>query len=122
MSAWLKLVGNSALGGARFFAQMLVLRYPTPTNLSCANVFNQATLIYLSIWLSEHDLLPKVRLNALLFAGTLVTISVSALYTYVKTSRVLCKRAECVTCGAAFERCLTGKPPALASQQYSSSA
>ena len=69
-------IGNSALGGARFFAQLLVLRYSTATNQACANTFNQASVIYLSLIIWSE---PKV--TPLLIVGTLLTIATSAFYT-----------------------------------------
>ena len=64
------------MGGLRFFSQLLVLRYSTATNLSAANVFGQAINIYVSlaVW---HD--PPV--TPMLIVGTLVTITIAAIYT-----------------------------------------
>lgn len=109
---WLKLIGNSAMGGLRFFTQLLVLRYSTPTNLSVANVGFQACSIYLSLWMF-HD----TEVTPLLLVGTLLTITLSLIYPLVKSSKVLYKRAECIKLDEAFKGCLscrrqTPAPPA----------
>jgi len=99
---WLKLLGNSALGGLRFFTQLIVLRYSTPTNLSVANVGFQACSIYLSLWVF-HD----QNVTTLLLLGTMLTIGISLIYILIKSSKILYQRPECIKFNDAFKECVS---------------
>jgi len=106
--AWAQVVGNSALGGLRFFSQLIVLRYSTPTNLSCANIAFQAINIYLSLALFNDQ-----KITPWLIAGTMVTIATSAVYTYWKTSGILEKNPGCIKFNTVFAETVTcaGRTP-----------
>ena len=75
---------------------------------------SQACNIYigLAIW-KEPEVTP------LLIAGTLLTIGVSSFYTWLKISKVLTKKVECINFQESFEACLTCRPKKepLSSQQ-----
>ena len=99
---WFNLMFTALLGGVRFFSQIIVLRVTTATNLSCANLAFQAINIYLSIALFH-----KPTINGFIIGGTLFTIASSGFYTYLKMSKVLTKRPECIKFGKQFEAAVT---------------
>lgn len=97
-----KLIGTSFLGGLRFFSQLLVLRFTTATNLSCASIAFQAINIYLALALF-HD----VQITGFLIGGTVFTLCVSSVYTYWKISKVLTKAPYCIKLNDDFQSCVT---------------
>jgi len=99
---WFQLILTSFLGGLRFFSQLLVLKFTTATNLSCANIGYQAINIYLSLLLF-HD----QEVTAYLICGTLLTLTTSAVYTYWKISKVLTKNPQCIKINDDFANCVT---------------
>ncbi|KAL1503951.1 hypothetical protein AB1Y20_010369 [Prymnesium parvum] len=96
-----KLLGTSFLGGLRFFSQLIVLRFTTATNLSCANIGFQAINIYLSLALF-HD----TQVTGFLIGGTILTLTTSSVYTYWKVSKVLTKKPMCIKFNDDFQECV----------------
>jgi len=108
---WFKLIVTSFLGGMRFFSQLIVLRFTTATNLSCANIGFQAINIYLSLLLFRDQ-----SVTPWLICGTVLTLITSAVYTYWKISKVLVKNPDCIKLNDQFVGGVTacaGKRPAV---------
>ena len=115
-----KLILTSILGGLRFFTQLLVLRFTTATNLSCANICFQAINIYLSLAIFPD----ATKVTAQLICGTVLTLLTSAVYTYWKVSKILTKAPYCIRLDDNFQRlvrCQEGRTPVdpVASASYS---
>lgn len=75
---WRALVAAGALGGFRFFCELLVLRYWSATTLSAANLSAHSLIIVVSIPIFGTAVTP------FLMAGTLVTLAASAFYGYLR--------------------------------------
>ena len=89
---WAQLVGTAVLGGARFFSQLLVLKFHPASSLAVANLGMQALNMYLAIWLfGTPALTPHV------VGGSVLALAMAALYSYFKWSRVL-ERGACSRC------------------------
>ena len=97
-----KLILTSFLGGLRFFTQLIVLRFTTATNLSCANICFQAINIYLSLIIFPDE----TKVTTQLICGTILTITTSAVYTYWKISKILTKHPSCIKFDEDFQQCV----------------
>ena len=108
---WFNLLFTAVLGGVRFYSQVLVLKFHPATSLAVANLAFQAVNMYLSIGLfgwpanveySEH----ADRMKVQMIAGTVVTLSAAAVFSYLKVSRVLEKSAQCAAAHDSFRSCM----------------
>ena len=88
VSIWVPLCCCSALGGVRFFAELLILRSASATSLSTANLATHATVMFLSIPLFGTTVTP------FLIIGCTLTLSASAVYTYLKLSGMLVRKEQ----------------------------
>lgn len=88
VAIWLPLCGCSALGGVRFFAELLILRTASATSLSTANLATHATVMFLSIPLFG------TTVTSFLIIGCTLTLSASAVYTYLKLSGMLVRKEQ----------------------------
>ena len=96
---WAQLVGTAVLGGARFFSQLLVLKFHPASSLAVANLGMQALNMYLAIWLfGTPALTPHV------VGGSVLALAMAALYSYFKWSRVL-ERGACFAVHEDFRKC-----------------
>ena len=96
---WAQLVGTAVLGGARFFSQLLVLKFHPASSLAVANLGMQALNMYLAIWLfGTPALTPHV------VGGSALALAMAALYSYFKWSRVL-ERGACFAVHEDFRKC-----------------
>ena len=78
-SSWVLLVGTSAFGGVRILTQFFFLEKTSPTTLAASNIVIQVGLTA-SGALIFHD-----PITTSLICGALITIVMSASYTYVKS-------------------------------------
>jgi len=105
--AWGVVLGNSFLGGVRFFSQLLVLRFTTATNLAAANIAYQALNIYVSL---AVPYIPTPAITGWLIGGSMLTILTSAVYTYWNVSKVLTNAPTCIKVGEDFNKCVGCTP------------
>jgi hypothetical protein len=85
---WLPLCACSALGGLRFFAELLILRGASATSLSTANLATHAAVVVLSVPIFG------TQMTGFWLAGCTVTLTSSAVYTYLKLSGTLARREQ----------------------------
>ena len=78
---WSSLCLAGALGGFRFYIELIVLRHWSATTLSAANLSAHSLIIVLSIPIFDTPITP------FLVAGTAVTLCASALYGWIKITR-----------------------------------
>ena len=78
------LCAAAALGGFRFFCELLVLRYWSATTLSAANLLAHALIVVLSTPLSAVLPLGAAPFTPLSLAGTTTTLLASLLYILLK--------------------------------------
>ena len=78
---WASLASAAALGGVRFFMELLVLRYWSATTLSAANLSAHSFVIVVWAIVTRQSLTPSF------VAGTLVTIGASVAFAWLKVSR-----------------------------------
>ena len=84
----LPLCGCAALGGVRFFAELLILRSASATSLSTANLATHAAVMFLSMPLFG------TAVTSFLIIGCAMTLTASALYTYLKVSGFLVRHEQ----------------------------
>ena len=85
---WLPLCACSALGGVRFFAELLILRSASATSLSTANLATHAAVVVLSIPIFG------TQMTGFWLAGCTITLTSSAVYTYLKLSGTLARKEQ----------------------------
>ena len=85
---WLPLCACSALGGVRFFAELLILRSASATSLSTANLATHAAVVVLSIPIFG------TQITGFWLAGCTITLTSSAVYTYLKLSGTLAHKEQ----------------------------
>ena len=78
-SSWILLVGTAAFGGVRILAQFFFLEKTSPTSLAASNIAIQVGLT------AAGALIFHNAITTSLICGTLITIVMSASYTYVKS-------------------------------------
>ena len=77
---WCALAFAGAMGGFRFFCELLVLKFWSATTLSAANLSAHSLIIVVSIPLFGTPVTPY------LISGTLVTLAASAFYAFLLVS------------------------------------
>ena len=87
-SSWVLLIGTAAFGGVRILAQFFFLEKTSPTTLATSNIVIQVGLTAAGA-LVFHD-----PITVSLVLGTLITIVMSASYTYVKSLKPLHSQLE----------------------------
>jgi drug/metabolite transporter (DMT)-like permease len=87
-SSWVMLIGTAAFGGVRILAQFFLLEKTSPTTLATLNIVIQVGLTAAGA-LVFHD-----PITVSLVVGTLITIVMSASYTYVKSLKSLHRQLE----------------------------
>lgn len=78
-SSWILLVGTAAFGGVRILAQFFFLEKTSPTSLAASNIAIQVGLT------AAGALIFHNAVTTSLICGTVITIVMSASYTYVKS-------------------------------------
>ena len=78
-SSWMLLVGTAAFGGVRILAQFFFLEKTSPTTLAASNIVIQIALT------AAGALIFQNAITMSLICGTLITLVMSASYTYVKS-------------------------------------
>jgi drug/metabolite transporter (DMT)-like permease len=87
-SSWVLLIGTAAFGGVRILAQFFFLEKTSPTTLATSNIVIQVGLTAAGA-LVFHD-----PITVSLVFGTLITVVMSASYTYIKGLKSLHTRLE----------------------------